>query len=385
MRSQHRHAELRAITIAALLTVFMLVMARPATAIPAWARKYEVSCTFCHSAWPSLNSEGRNFKMRGYRLPDEADDGSIVTQVGNFLTLDRNVPLSARFVMRPFDKSRDEPAAIRSLHEVELYLAGPVARDFSAFAEIEAEDEDEFSVSVEHGTLGWHPVAEANVVMGWAPPFWADPYSTLADGGRRMTRSHKGPLDQPFAAHERLRNSSQWFGFYGRAAERVFYNTGISAGGDDPEGEDAKDAFGRIMVEAVPGVNVGGFVLGGTNETLGSALDFYRAGFDFQIEQRGLNIYGMVLRANDDLLTGGDISNTVAYIEGFYTFEPTRIPLLVPLVRVDFLDEFTNLTTDVNFYIQDNVKAYVEWWQNVDVPAGGRKDNRVTVQVDFAL
>ena len=93
------------------------------------------------------------------------------------------------------------------------------------------------------------------------------------------------------------------------------------------------------------------------------------------------------MHANDDRLAGGDIGNTVGYVEGFYPFEPSgiSIPMLVPLVRVDFMDEFTDLTTNFNFYVQDNVKAYLEWWQNLDAPAGVRKDNRITVQVDMAF
>lgn len=320
--------------------------------------------------------------MLGYRLAPEAEDPTSARQPSNTLSLDQ---ISARLLMRPFDKERDQDSTIRAFHEVELFFAGAVSRDFSVFAELEAEDEDDFNVSAPTGVMGWNPIEEANIQAGWAPPFFADPFNTLADGGRRMTRSHKGPLDVRFAARERLRSSSQWVGFYGRAGERVFYNGGVSSGGDDPEGGDAKDGFGRIMVEAVPGINLGGFILDGTNETQAMPLDFRRAGFDFQLERRGFNLYGMVMNAKDDLLTGGDVSNTVGYIEGFNVFETRRIPLIVPLARVDFMDEFTNLTSNISFYVQENIKLYLEWWQNLDTPAGLRKDNRVTVQVDFAF
>ncbi|MFQ5790705.1 MAG: hypothetical protein ACE5JI_09545, partial [Acidobacteriota bacterium] len=208
------------------------------------------------------------------------------------------------------------------------------------------------------------------------------------DGGRRMTRGHKGPLDLRFVARERLRSQSQFIGFYGRAAERVFYLGGVSSGGDDPEGGDAKDGFGRVNVEAVPGVYLGGFVLAGTNETQEVDLDFSRAGFDFQIERRGFNVYGLVMRASDDLLTGGDGSWTVAYVEGFYVLKTEKIPMIVPLLRIDALDDFnntTNLTFNLNFYLTQNVKAYAEWWQNIDTPSGQEKNNRFTVQVDFAF
>ncbi len=38
-----------------------------ASAIPAFARRYGVSCSACHSAWPQLNQAGWSFKMSGYR------------------------------------------------------------------------------------------------------------------------------------------------------------------------------------------------------------------------------------------------------------------------------------------------------------------------------
>jgi len=39
-----------------------------AEAVPAFARKYNVDCTYCHSAWPQLNRRGYEFRLRGYRM-----------------------------------------------------------------------------------------------------------------------------------------------------------------------------------------------------------------------------------------------------------------------------------------------------------------------------
>ncbi len=46
----------------------------PARAIPAFARKYETSCITCHVAPPKLNSFGRAFRNRGYRMPKRDED-----------------------------------------------------------------------------------------------------------------------------------------------------------------------------------------------------------------------------------------------------------------------------------------------------------------------
>jgi hypothetical protein len=383
----HVPVSTRAAIVFLLLLLALVANISTAEATPAWARKYSVSCTFCHSAWPTLNELGREFKLNGYRTPDElTQPDDYNDMIDGFLSLDRSFPFGVRFVMRPFDKKRDQRAKIRSFHEIELMAAGRVGRNMSAWVEMEAEDEGDFNVFVESGVVGFHPTPQANVTMGWAPPFWADPFETLADGGRRMTRGHRGPLDQRFVARERLRSASQHISFYGRTSEeRLFYAVGMSSGGDDPEGGDARDGFARVMVKAAPGLFVGGFFLGGTNETQAMDREFQRAGVDVQVEYGNLHLQGLVLNAQDDGLTGINQGTTVGYVEGFYVIPMRAFPMIVPLVRVDALDQFTDLTLQLSVYVLDNVKVYGEWWQNVDTPTGGLKNHRFTVQVDLAL
>ncbi|MFQ5743565.1 MAG: hypothetical protein ACE5HV_08245 [Acidobacteriota bacterium] len=375
-----------------LALVWVLVpVSQPAEAIPAFARKYELPCTQCHSAWPKLNAYGRDFKMNGYRIPGEAEEpGEFNQEISDLLVLGKNFPITGRLVMRPFDKKKNKRFKVRSLHEMEVIIAGRVYKNVSTWLEFEGEDEENFNLTTETGVIGWHPRKGANFVLGWASPFWADPFDTLADGGRRMTRAHKGPLDLKLSAREPLRKQSQWFGFYGRGLEdRVFYLGGVSSGANDPEGEDARDGFGRVMVEAAPGVYVGGFALAGSNETQARDLDFSRTGIDFQIEQGNLNLYGMIMRANDDLLAGGDESETVGYVQGFYTIPMHDKRMIVPLVRLELLNSVTGGTTNIaanlNYYFAQNGKIYFEWFQNVDTPAGLRKNNRGTLQLDFVF
>jgi hypothetical protein len=41
--------------------------------IPAFARKYNLPCSACHTIWPELNSFGQAFKDRGYQLGNDRD------------------------------------------------------------------------------------------------------------------------------------------------------------------------------------------------------------------------------------------------------------------------------------------------------------------------
>src|ERR1700684_3621655 len=42
-------------------------------AIPAFARKYGLPCSACHTAWPELNHFGQVFRDNGYQLGNERD------------------------------------------------------------------------------------------------------------------------------------------------------------------------------------------------------------------------------------------------------------------------------------------------------------------------
>lgn len=58
--------KLRVLAVAAA-ALAVLLPAR-ASAIPAFARKYNVACSTCHEAWPKLNDFGELFRDNGYRM-----------------------------------------------------------------------------------------------------------------------------------------------------------------------------------------------------------------------------------------------------------------------------------------------------------------------------
>jgi len=52
---------------------FLGITAQPTNAIPAFARKYGLPCSACHTAWPELNSFGQTFRDNGYQLNNDHD------------------------------------------------------------------------------------------------------------------------------------------------------------------------------------------------------------------------------------------------------------------------------------------------------------------------
>ncbi len=55
----------------ALLGLALGFLATDVFAVPAFARRYDVQCSFCHQIFPKLNRAGERFKERGFRLENE--------------------------------------------------------------------------------------------------------------------------------------------------------------------------------------------------------------------------------------------------------------------------------------------------------------------------
>jgi hypothetical protein len=55
------------------LVTLILGACQPASAFPAFARKYGLRCSACHENWPMLNYFGQKFKDNGYQLMNDRD------------------------------------------------------------------------------------------------------------------------------------------------------------------------------------------------------------------------------------------------------------------------------------------------------------------------
>lgn len=79
-----------------LLLGTMLLSSFPSTseAIPEFARKYNVSCSMCHAAFPRLNEFGQSFIDSNYRMPNWRDN--TISGGDDRLALPDHVPVAIR-------------------------------------------------------------------------------------------------------------------------------------------------------------------------------------------------------------------------------------------------------------------------------------------------
>jgi hypothetical protein len=78
--------------------IFFFAAAENAFAIPAFARKYQFSCSTCHAPFPRLKPYGEEFAGRGFRMEKaEAEPPRATIDVGDpLLLLSRDFPIAAR-------------------------------------------------------------------------------------------------------------------------------------------------------------------------------------------------------------------------------------------------------------------------------------------------
>ncbi len=131
-----RNQRLCIVLCLAALAAVVIVSARRADAIPAFARKYQFSCSTCHAPFPRLKPFGEEFAARGFRLEDPAQEPSRATyEVGDpLLQLPRDLPLAMR--MDAYASFKEGSRATSDLEwpwAVKLLSGGPLSRSISYY------------------------------------------------------------------------------------------------------------------------------------------------------------------------------------------------------------------------------------------------------------
>lgn len=88
---------MRYLVAAVVGAVLLGAPATPAEAIPAFARKYRVSCSMCHSPIPRLNAFGLRFASNGFEFAPGEEPRDTIATGDPLLRLQQSVPLAVRF------------------------------------------------------------------------------------------------------------------------------------------------------------------------------------------------------------------------------------------------------------------------------------------------
>jgi hypothetical protein len=106
----------------------LLAQASDLRAIPAFARRYKISCSTCHAPFPKLKEYGNEFAGNGMVLKEEEKERDYVKAGDDLLWLNKTFPLAVRFdafaLMDPdakVDKDLQMPWGLKLLSGGTLY------------------------------------------------------------------------------------------------------------------------------------------------------------------------------------------------------------------------------------------------------------------------
>jgi len=138
----------------------LLIGMQEASALPAFARKYQANCALCHNNEPRLNQFGQQFKENGYQMPGTSDGGTTAKHVlegdqGPVTVDDISKIMAVRIradIQRPsFKEETDEMKndGVRSEVDVvvpkivNLFFAGTAKENLSYYTEVEFNSTEE--------------------------------------------------------------------------------------------------------------------------------------------------------------------------------------------------------------------------------------------------
>lgn len=117
------------------LVTALVIGDRPAEAVPAFARKYRLSCSTCHVAVPKLKEYGDEFAGNGFLLPDGEEPKRAYIDTGDDdLQLLRELPIAVRF--DAYLQAADRETAKTDLetpYGLKLLSGGPITKNISYY------------------------------------------------------------------------------------------------------------------------------------------------------------------------------------------------------------------------------------------------------------
>ena len=281
-----------------LATLLSLFAATQAQAIPAFARKYDVNCTACHTAPPILNTYGQRFLENGYQLPGTEDGGSTgKKKLGDLNLDDVNQYVGFRLVGNAFSnwsfKKQNPAGADAGVVENKaeftfpenfvLFAGGTVAKNIGFMVEV-GHDVEGGGAAVERGFVTFNNLGSQNLAhlrVGKFDPNTFSSYATVRQQLDDVGDSQKsGCAAFTPCAFNRVGLSpsafaTKFYGLYDRSGNYLspfaasLFNSGAETGAD-VHGR----PFGDWFLYQVGVVN-------GANEHLGDS-------------NKGKDVYGMV-------------------------------------------------------------------------------------------
>ncbi len=270
-----------------LVAGLLLVAAvHPASAVPAFSRKYQTSCQTCHTVFPKLNPFGQAFRLNGYHLPGETEEqvkqrpvslgsdayAKLWPEMVYPSDLPGNVPFAMNVKFANIYASSHDDTGKQIIHndfqfpqEANLFAAGTLGKTFSFFSEVTYGERPDggADVEIEHARLdvisAFGPEHLFNFRIGKLAPNVLDGFQEMwimTDNGVDSLFGYlpvnvNGGTGLDTGGGVSLPDRVRAIEMYGVAAHRLFYTLGIASpigqgGANTFSGNSKKDFYARV-------------------------------------------------------------------------------------------------------------------------------------------
>ena len=122
------------ITNTFILVLLILFFSDSLMAIPAFARKYRMSCTTCHAPAPRLKAYGEDFAGNGFKLADQDAPRYYMDTGDDDLSLIRDFPIAVRLEgLVTYNNSNSEKSDFNAPYNLKLLSGGAIAPDIAYY------------------------------------------------------------------------------------------------------------------------------------------------------------------------------------------------------------------------------------------------------------
>lgn len=116
------------------LVVLLLLPIGDAEAIPAFARRYRVSCQLCHNVVPALNAFGDQFAANGFRFASGEAPRDTIDTGDPTLSLIKDLPLAMRLDLYAQAYANGRAATdFQTPYGIKLLSGGPISKNLSYY------------------------------------------------------------------------------------------------------------------------------------------------------------------------------------------------------------------------------------------------------------
>lgn len=117
-----------------LVVLFLLFITAEVSAIPAFARRYKISCSTCHAPFPKLKEYGEDFAGAGMILKEEEKARDYISAGDELLWLNRDLPVGIRFESYGvYDQDNDVDKDLQTPWGLKLLSGGTLTKNIGYY------------------------------------------------------------------------------------------------------------------------------------------------------------------------------------------------------------------------------------------------------------